>query len=80
MVVNCCDHLILVHLQTHHHMIFDDVGVAVPQFVNCSSCFAEFQVSSAKVVIEVIPGFICVGGDFPYVDVIFEDSLLVKDD
>ena len=66
MVVNCCGHLVFVHLQERHHLIYDGVYIVVLQFVNFYSFLSDLKVISVEVMLEVIPSFICLGGAFTF--------------
>ena len=70
---------VLVNLEVRHHLIHDDVGVVVAQFVNYSSGFSEFKVSFTEAVIKIFPCFVRLVGAFPRPDVVFEYSLPVED-
>ena len=70
---------VLINLEARHHFIYDGIDVVKFQFVNRAAGFSEFKVSFSEVVLEVVPCFvrwICL---FPHPDVVFEDSLFVKD-
>ena len=61
-------------------MIDNGVGIVEAEFIDGASCFLEFKVSFAEVVLEVGPHLVCVVCTFPCADVIFEDPLFVQDD
>ena len=70
---------VLIDLEARHHLIYNGAGVVEAQFVNRDANLPEFKVSFSEVVLEVVPCFvrwICL---FPHPDVVFEDSLFVKD-
>ena len=73
----CVSALVFVGLEALHHLVNNGVGVVEAEFINSTSCFLEFKVSFAEVVIEVVPRFVCLVFALPHSDVIFEDSLLV---
>ena len=74
----CCA-FVLVYLEARHHFIYDGVGIVESQFVNRFAGFSELKVSFSEVVFEVIPCFVRRIGVFSRSDVIFENSLFVKD-
>ena len=65
----------LVDLEVRHHLIYDGIGIAEAQFVNCSTGFPEFKVSFSEAVPEVVPCFVLRIGAFLHLDVVFEDLL-----
>ena len=77
-VLCVCGHaFVFVYLETRHHLVENCVGVVEAKFIDSTSCFSEFKVSFAEVVLEVFPRFVCLVCAFPRSYVIFEDPLLV---
>ena len=76
----CGSVLVFVDLEAHHHLVHNGVGVVKAEFINLTSCLPEFKVSFAEVVFEVVPCSVCLVCALPHSDIIFEDSLPVKDD
>ena len=70
---------ILVDFEAHHHFIYDVVGVVEAQIVNYSAGFPEFKLSFSEVILEVIPCFVRQIGEFPLLNVVFENSLSAED-
>ena len=80
MLCGCGRMLVFVNLEACHHLIDNDVGVVGAVFIDGASTFSEFKASFAEVVLEVEPRLVYVVCTFPRADVIFEDTLVVKDD
>ena len=64
---------VLVYLEARHHLIHDDVGVVIAQFVNCSSSLFEFKARFTEFMFKMVPCFVHLVGAFPRLDVVFED-------
>ena len=80
MLCGCGHAFVFVNLEARHHLIDNGVGVVEAEFIDGASCFSEFKVSFAEVVLEFGPRLVCVVCTFPCTDVIFEDPLFVQDD
>ena len=80
MLCGCSCAFVFVDLEARHHLIDNGLGVVEAEFIDGASCFLEFKVSLAEVVLEVGPLLVSVICTFPCVDVIFEDPLFVKDE
>ena len=80
MLCGCGHAFVFVDLEERHHLIDNGVGVVEAEFIDGASCFSEFKVSLAEVVLEVGPLLVCLFCAFPCADVIFEDPLFVQDD
>ena len=80
MLCGCGHAFVFVNLEARHHLIDNGVGVVESKLINGSSCFLEFKVTFAEVLLEVGPRIVCVVCKFSCADVILEDLLCVQDD
>ena len=80
MLCGCGRAFVFVDLEARHNLIDNDVGVVEAVFIDVASFFSEFEASFAEVMLEVEPRLVYVVCTFPRADVIFEDTLVVKDD
>ena len=46
---------VFVDLEARHHLVNNCIGVVEAEFIDITSCFLEFKVSFAEVVLEVFP-------------------------
>ena len=67
---------VIFDMEARHHLVDNGVGVVESEFIDGTSCFSDFKVSFAEVVLEVFPRFVYLVCAFPRSDVIFEDPLL----
>ena len=77
MLCDCGRMFVFVNLEACHHLVDNGVVVVEAEFIDGTSCFSEFKVRFAEVVLEFFPRFVCLVCAFPRSDVIFEDPLLV---
>ena len=80
MLCSCVCAFVLIDLEVRHHLINNGVGFVGAEFIDGASCFSEFKVSFAEVVLEVDPRLVCLVCTFPRADVIFEYPLFLQDD
>ena len=65
MLCGCGHAFVFVDLEARHHVIDNGVVVVEAEFIDGASCFLEFKMSIAEVVIEFGPRLVCVDFTFP---------------
>ena len=69
MLCGCGRAFVFVDLEARNHLIDNGVGVVEAKFIDGASCFSDFKVSFAEVVLEFETRLVCVVCTFSCSDV-----------